>query len=158
MFRILLVCMGNICRSPTACAVMQEHIARRQWAHGIEVDSAGTFAGHRGEKADRRAVVLALQRGYPHIERLRARRVREQDFERFDLILAMDRDNLEQLQRQCPPEQQHKLHLFLGYAGLGEDAEVPDPYYGNAQGFEVVLRLCEQGSEGVLDRVVATMA
>lgn len=158
MFRILLVCMGNICRSPTACGVMHAHIARRQMAHAIEVDSAGTYAGHKGEKADRRAVSLAVQRGYPHIERLRARRVQDRDFERFDLILAMDRDNLERLQQQCPPQHRHKLHLFLAYAGLGENGEVLDPYYGNAQGFEVVLGLCERGSEGVLDRVLAAKA
>jgi protein-tyrosine phosphatase len=158
MFRILFVCMGNICRSPTACGVMHAHIERRQLAHLIEVDSAGTYAGHKGEKADRRAITLALSRGYPHVERLRARRVLDQDFERFDLILAMDRDNLARLQQQCPPEHQHKLHLFLAYAGQGSSDEVPDQYYGNAAGFEVVLRLCEQGSEGVLDRVVATMA
>ena len=158
MFRILLVCMGNICRSPTACSVMHAHIASRQLADRIEVDSAGTYAGHKGEKADRRAIALAVARGYPHIEKGRARRVLDKDFEQFDLILAMDRDNLKQLQRTCPPSQQHKLHLFLAYAGELNVDEVPDPYYGNAEGFEVVLRLCEQGSKGVLDRVVATMA
>ncbi len=158
MFRILLVCMGNICRSPTASSVMHAQIARRQLADRIEVDSAGTYAGHKGEKADPRAIKLAMARGYPQIEKERARRVLDQDFEQFDLILAMDRDNLAQLQRICPPAHQHKLHLFLAYAGELNTDEVPDPYYGNAQGFEVVLRLCEQGSAGVLDRVVATVA
>ena len=158
MFRILLVCMGNICRSPTACSVMHAHIARRQLAHLIEVDSAGTYAGHKGEKADRRAITLAVAQGYPQIERGRARRVLDKDFAQFDLILAMDRDNLARLQQTCPPAHQHKLHLFLAYAGVSDVDEVPDPYYGNAAGFEVVLRLCEQGSEGVLDRVIATMA
>lgn len=157
MFRILLVCMGNICRSPLAASVMHAHIARRQLSHAVEVDSAGTYAGHQGEKPDGRAIKLALARGYLQIERERARRVQDEDFERFDLILAMDADNLENLRFKCPPEQQHKLHLFLEYAEIEDRREVPDPYYGNAQGFEVVLGLCEQGSEGVLKRVAAAL-
>jgi protein-tyrosine phosphatase len=157
MFRILVVCMGNICRSPMASSVMHAEIARRQLANVVEVESAGTYAGHQGEKPDRRAVTLAMARGYPQIERERARRVRDDDFERFDLILAMDIDNLENLRFKCPPEHQHKLHLFLEYAGIEDRREVPDPYYGNAQGFEVVLGLCEQGSDGVLSRVAGML-
>lgn len=157
MFRILLVCMGNICRSPLAASVMHAELARRQLAQAVEVDSAGTYAGHQGEKPDRRAIALALARGYPQIERERARRVLDEDFERFDLVLAMDADNLENLRFKCPPEHQHKLHLFLEYAGHEGRSEVPDPYYGNAAGFEAVLQLCEQGSDGVLRRVAATL-
>jgi protein-tyrosine phosphatase len=150
--------MGNICRSPMAASVMHAGIARRQLAQRVEVDSAGTYAGHQGEKPDRRAIALAKARGYPQIEHERARRVRDEDYKNFDLILAMDHDNLENLRFKCPPEHQHKLHLFLGYAGVEGRSEVPDPYYGNAQGFEVVLGLCEQGSEGVLDRVASALA
>lgn len=153
MFRILVVCMGNICRSPTAAAVMQAQVARLQLQHAVAIDSAGTYGGHEGEKPDRRARELAKAQGYPQIDALRARRVRDEDFAAFDLILAMDRQNLAHLQRQCPPEHLHKLHLFLVYAGQPDGSEVPDPYYGNAEGFLAVLRLCEAGGEGVLRRV-----
>lgn len=141
-----------------AASVLHAQIAKRQLARSVEVDSAGTYAGHQGEKPDSRAIALALARGYPQIERDRARRVRDEDFERFDLILAMDEDNLDNLKARCPPKHRHKLHLFLAYAGVEGRREVPDPYYGNAQGFEVVMGLCEQGSEGVLRRVATTLA
>lgn len=157
MVKILLVCMGNICRSPMAASVMQAEVARRQLVDRVSLDSAGTYGAHQGEKADRRAVALAQARGYDQILRERARKVVDEDFDRFDLILAMDRDNLGHLQRICPEQHQHKLHLFLEYAGLSERTEVPDPYYGNTAGFEVVLGLCEQGVDGVLRRVVQTL-
>jgi len=150
--------MGNICRSPMAESVMQADLIRLQLTHAVEVDSAGTYGGHQGEKPDRRAIELARARGYPQIEQQRARRVRGPDFETFDLILAMDRHNLANLQQQCPPEHQHKLHLFLAYAGLDAPGDVPDPYYGNAAGFSVVLDLCERGSRGVLQRVALERA
>ncbi|MDP1687059.1 low molecular weight protein-tyrosine-phosphatase [Hydrogenophaga sp.] len=153
MVKILLVCMGNICRSPLAASVMHAEVARRQLLGRVSLDSAGTYGAHQGEKADARAVSLAQARGYGQILKERARKVTEEDFDRFDLILAMDRDNLTQLQRVCPAEHRHKLHLFLEYAGVSERAEVPDPYYGNAAGFEAVLSLCEQGVDGVLRRV-----
>jgi protein-tyrosine phosphatase len=155
MIRILVVCMGNICRSPTASAVLQGEAQRRGVAQRVQIDSAGTYAGHKGEKADPRAIAVARAAGYGRIEQERARRVREQDFEQFDLILAMDRDNLMNLQLECPPEQAHKLHLFLEYAGIEPGGEVPDPYYGNQTGFERVLALCEAGARGVLDRALA---
>lgn len=154
MVHILLVCMGNICRSPMAASVMHAEVVRRGLAGRVALDSAGTYGAHQGEKADRRAVALAQARGYGQIVHERARKVTEADFERFDLILAMDRDNLAELQRVCPAELRHKLHLFLAYAGVEERTEVPDPYFGNAAGFEVVLKLCEQGVDGVLRRVV----
>jgi protein-tyrosine phosphatase len=153
MFRILVVCMGNICRSPMAESVMRADLARLQLLHAVEVDSAGTYAGRQGEKPDARAIELARTRGYLQIEQQRARRVNAEDFESFDLILAMDRLNLSRLERQCPPAHRHKLHLFLSYAGIDEPEEVPDPYYGNMDGFSVVLTLCERGSQGVLQRV-----
>jgi len=153
MVNILLVCMGNICRSPMAASVMHAEVVRRQLTDRVALDSAGTYGAHQGEKADRRAVALAQARGYEQIVNERARKVTEDDFERFDLILAMDLDNLTNLQRVCPAEHRHKLHLFLEYAGVEERTEVPDPYYGNAAGFEAVLKLCEQGVDGVLRRV-----
>jgi protein-tyrosine phosphatase len=153
MIRILTVCMGNICRSPLAASVLLAQLKQRGLSDQMEVDSAGTYAGHQGEKADPRAVAVASAKGYVQIRRERARRVNAQDFARFDLLLAMDRDNLAHLQQQCPPEHAHKLHLFLAFAGQGAGAEVPDPYYGNATGFEHVLALCEAGAAGVLQRL-----
>lgn len=155
MIRILVVCMGNICRSPTASAVLQGEAQRRGLARSVAVDSAGTYGGHQGEKADPRAIQVAAAAGYEQIHRERARRVQAQDYERCDLILAMDRDNLANLQDDCPPEHRHKLHLFLDYAGVEVGGEVPDPYYGNLAGFERVLALCEAGARGVLDRLMA---
>jgi len=154
MFRILVVCLGNICRSPLASSALQALLAQRRLVHAFEVDSAGTSAGHRGEKPDRRAIAVASARGYSRITRERARRVVPRDFERFDLILAMDRNNLASLQRLCPPDQQHKLHLFLEFAAVADASEVPDPYYGNDEGFDRVMQLCEQGARGVLDRLL----
>lgn len=145
--------MGNICRSPLAASALQAQLEQRGLTDRIEVDSAGTHAGHQGEKADPRAVAVASARGYQQIHLERARRVNAQDFERFDLLLAMDRDNLANLQQHCPSEQAHKLHLFLEFAGQGTGAEVPDPYYGNAAGFERVMTLCEAGAVGVLRRL-----
>lgn len=115
----------------------------------IEVDSAGTHANHEGEQPDQRARKVAASRGY-NLAALRARRVKEEDFSRFDLIVAMDRQNLDYLRRYCPTDYQSKLHLFLEFAdGLASD-EVPDPYYGGTEGFEKVLDLCEIAARGLM--------
>ena len=150
--------MGNICRSPLAESVMHAELARLQWTNAVEVDSAGTYAGRQGEKADPRAIEVARARGYRQIDQQRARRVQVEDFESFDVILAMDRLNLSHLERGCPPAHRHKLHLFLAYAGIDEPVEVPDPYYGRMEGFSAVLDLCERGSQGVLQRVARERA
>jgi protein-tyrosine phosphatase len=157
MHSVLFVCMGNICRSPLASAVMQAEVMRRGLQDTVAVASAGVYDGHAGERADGRARRLAIARGYEAIEAERARGVRDEDFERFDLILAMDHSNLRGLQRRCPEALHHKLHLYLAYAGLGE-REVPDPYYGPIEGFELVLGLCEQASAAVLARLLAERA
>lgn len=157
MQKVLLVCMGNICRSPMASAVLQAEVSRRGLQARVAVESAGVYDGHEGERPDRRAQRLALARGYAAIEAERARGVVDEDFERFDLILAMDQSNLRQLQRRCPPGQHHKLHLYLHYAGLGE-REVPDPYYGPPEGFELVMGLCESASGRLLDRLLGAAA
>jgi protein-tyrosine phosphatase len=149
MQQVLVVCMGNICRSPMASAVLKAEVQRLGLDEHLAVDSAGVYGGHAGERADSRARKLAVQRGYE-----RARAVCDEDFERFDAILAMDQDNLEQLQRRCPPPHAHKLHLFLAYAGQGPQ-EVPDPYYGPLQGFENVLALCERAAPQVIQRLLA---
>ncbi len=149
MTRILFVCMGNICRSPMAEGVFRTLAERSGLSTAIEVDSAGTHASHEGELPDQRARRVATSRGY-NLSALRARRVKEQDFSRFDLIVAMDRQNLDYLRRCCQADYQSKLHLFLEFAdGLALD-EVLDPYYGGTEGFEKVLDLCEIAAQGLL--------
>ena len=146
---VLFVCMGNICRSPTAEGVFRFHVEGAGLAEHIEIDSAGTHAYHVGEPADQRARAAAQKRGMS-LEGIRARRVSSDDFERFDYILAMDEDNLARLEDEAPPEHRHKLRLFLEFAETGE-REVPDPYYGGAAGFERVLDLVEAASRGLLE-------
>lgn len=158
MPHILFVCMGNICRSPMAEAVAQGMAARLPgatpkalfWRKPAWVfDSAGTHAGHVGERPDPRALDALARRGYPPGKQ-RSRQVALRDFEKFDLILAMDADNLQNLQRQCPPEYGHKLRLFMSFASTLVATDVPDPYYGGAAGFEPVLDMCEAGVSGLL--------
>jgi len=148
--RILLVCMGNICRSPTAEGVLRAQLAKAGLADSVEVDSAGTLGYHAGEPPDQRAQKAAAGRGYD-IRKLRARRVKESDFLHFDMILAMDRDNLAELRRACPPDQHSRLGLFLEYARNFAAEEVPDPYYGGPQGFEYVLDLAEDAAAGLVE-------
>jgi protein-tyrosine phosphatase len=145
--RVLMVCMGNICRSPTAEGVLRALAAREALA--LEIDSAGTHGYHVGDPPDERAVRHARARGYD-LSALRARAVRDEDFERFDLILAMDEANLARLRQRCPPSSAHKLKLLLEYAPAAAVREVPDPYYGDADGFERVLDLVEDAARGLL--------
>jgi protein-tyrosine phosphatase len=141
--------MGNICRSPTAEGVFRYFVEKEGLAGTIEVDSAGTHAYHVNEPADRRASAAAERRGYS-LDGIRARRVDASDFERFDFIVAMDRDNLASLQSQSDVEHEDKIHLFLDFSTAVE-GEVPDPYYGGAAGFERVLDLVEDASRGLLE-------
>lgn len=151
MKRVLFVCTGNICRSPTAEAIAR-HWAGKLGINGeVEFDSAGTHAYHAGEAPDLRATRAAEKRGYD-LSRLRARPVHESDYEHFDLILAMDRGHLAWLRQTCPPQHLHKLSLFLSYSESQPDADVPDPYYGGRDGFENVLDMCEEAILGLLDR------
>lgn len=133
--RVLMVCMGNICRSPTAEAVLRHHAQAR--GIDVEVDSAGTEGYHIGEPPDPRSIQHAQRRGYD-LTQLRARQLADEDFARFDVILAADELNLRTIRRRCPAEHQAKLVLFLGTEPL------PDPYYGEAEGFEKVLDLVEK--------------
>ena len=137
--RVLLVCMGNICRSPTAEGVLRKRLADAGLDKRVDVDSAGTGGWHVGEPPDSRAQRHALNRGYD-LSRQRARRVVEADFERFDLVLAMDEENLTDLRRIGPDDAHAELRLF-------DSAEVPDPYHGSAQGFENVLDQIERASD-----------
>ena len=146
---VLFVCMGNICRSPTAEGVFRHHVNESGFADRIFVDSAGTHAYHVGEPPDRRAYAAAERRGISLAE-INARRVTDDDFERFDYIIAMDVDNQMRLLEQAPDEHRPKVQLFLSYASVSE-TEVPDPYYGGAAGFERVLDLVEEASRGLLE-------
>ena len=145
---VLFVCTGNICRSPTAEGVFRHFVREADLAERVEVDSAGTHAYHTNEPADRRANAAAERRGYSLAD-IRARRVQDKDFDTFDYIIAMDRDNLALLTEQADAEHHHKIRLFLEFASGHED-EVPDPYYGGAAGFERVLDLIEDASRGLL--------
>ena len=153
--RILMVCMGNICRSPTAEAVLRAKLAAAGLAARVEVDSAGTHGYHVGAPPDPRAQEHAERRGYD-LASLRARLVAPRDFERFDLLLAMDEDNLAILARQCPSAHRHKLKLLLSYAPAVGHAAVPDPYYGGAAGFDHVLDLVEAACDGLVDSLFRT--
>jgi protein-tyrosine phosphatase len=149
---ILFVCMGNICRSPTAEGVFR-HMARQAGLEErFEIDSAGTHAYHVGKAPDARAQEAARRRGYD-LSGLRGRQVCLADFAHFDLLLAMDRENLQNLLSVCPPEQRHKVRLLLEYSREFEEKEVPDPYYGGTQGFERVLDMVEDAAQGLLEQL-----
>ena len=152
MVKVLFVCMGNICRSPTAEGVFTKLVAEEGLDEFIEVDSAGTHAYHVGDPPDPRAQKSALARDII-ISHLRARRAVREDFERFDYVLAMDQDNYQILAGLCPPGQEHRLKLFLEYAPHLDTKEVPDPYYGGAKGFERVLDMVEDASRGLLEEI-----
>jgi len=146
---VLFVCMGNICRSPTAEGVFRYHAEQAGMTERLDIDSAGTHAYHAGEPPDRRARAAAERRGMS-LDNISARRVMIEDFERFDYIIAMDEDNLARLHDESPDEHRGKLRLFLEFGG-GDEREVPDPYYGGAAGFERVLDLVEAASRGLLE-------
>lgn len=148
--QILLVCMGNICRSPTAEGVLRQRLMAAGLAHRVIVDSAGTHGYHVGEPPDPRAQAAASARGYD-LSRLLARQVSSQDFHDFDLVLAMDWANLTHLERLCPPQHRRKLRLFLSYSRRYNGLEVPDPYYGGRDGFEQVLDMVEDAADGLID-------
>ncbi|MCP8687390.1 low molecular weight phosphotyrosine protein phosphatase [Marinobacterium sp. OS208] len=148
--RVLLVCLGNICRSPTAHGVL-EHRLRAAGLDWVRVDSAGTAAYHQGHAPDTRATAAAARRGVP-LAHLRARQVVTADFEQFDLILAMDAQNLLDLRAQAPAGSSASVRLFMDFA-KGLEAEVPDPYYGGAAGFEQVLDMVEAASDGLIDQL-----
>ena len=149
MIKVLFVCLGNICRSPTAHGVFQKMIDDRHLSHLFYIDSAGTAAWHIGKTPDSRSQAAALNRQYD-LSSLHARKVEMEDFEKFDYIFAMDHENLNNLKSICPIAYQSKLALFLSFSDLGED-EVPDPYYGGSGGFEHVLNLVESASLGFLE-------
>ncbi|MGS2719966.1 low molecular weight protein-tyrosine-phosphatase [Paraglaciecola aestuariivivens] len=150
--RVLLVCLGNICRSPSAEAVLIKKASEN--GIDLEIDSAGTAGYHDGAAPDKRSQAVAIERGY-QFDGIKCRKVTEQDFVYFDYILAMDKENLSNLTAICPSEYQQKLALFLSFS-TAEESEVPDPYYGGKRGFEYVLDLIEQGADGLIAHLKLT--
>lgn len=149
---VLFVCLGNICRSPTAHGIFQRKVEQAGLLDRVGVESAGTGPWHVGKSPDARAQAKARERGYD-LSQLVAQQVAPQDFERFDYILAMDGNNLEELQLMAPEHYHGHLGLFLDFAGQSHHREVPDPYYGGDRGFELVLDLVEDASEGLLAEI-----
>ncbi len=150
--RILFVCMGNICRSPTAEGVFRHLLRGEGCDEWIATDSAGTHGYHIGEPPDERARETALRRGID-LSDLRARRVAREDFDLFDYILAMDQENYQALRAICPPVHRGKLRLFMDFAPDYGIREVPDPYYGGPRGFEQVFDLVEAAALGLLEDI-----
>jgi protein-tyrosine phosphatase len=150
--RLLMVCTGNICRSPTAHGVMQKMVDDAGLAQRVQVDSAGTHDYHVGEPPDERSQQHAARRGYD-LSRQRARQLTRADFADFDLVLVMDDANQSAAHALCPPAQAHKLHRLTDFCTRMRAHEVPDPYYGGAEGFEHVLDLVEDACAGLLAAV-----
>lgn len=153
--RVLFVCLGNICRSPTAEGVFRRLLEERGLAQRVEVDSCGTGDWHAGQAPDDRTCAAAARRGID-LSGLRARQLSVDDFSRFDYLLAMDHANLKEVQALAPAGAQAHVGLFLDFAGL-TDAAVPDPYFGGSEGFEEVLDLVEQGARGLLAEIEARL-
>lgn len=152
MVRICFVCLGNICRSPTAEGVFKARLAARHPDAKVDIDSAGTAGYHIGAPADERSRDAAARRGYELTSR--AAQFKPEDFERFSLILAMDRENLSNLERICPPSFTGELRLFRDFDSEAEaGAVVPDPYYGGSSGFENVLDICERSADGLIEHL-----
>lgn len=149
---VVFVCMGNICRSPTAEAVFRHYVEQAGLAGQIVIDSAGTHDYHIGAPPDARTQRAAQQRGYD-LSALRGRQVEPGDFFRFDYVLAMDQANLSILRRITPPGSETQAELFLGYARHHVEREVPDPYYGGEEGFERVLDMVEDAAQGLLQHI-----
>lgn len=149
---VLFVCTGNICRSPTAEGVFRHMVAKAGLTKEITVDSAGTQSFHIGEAPDERSIQAAQARGYD-MSGQAARRVQERDFQKFDLVLAMDREHLHHLNAMAPGDTYERVKLFLSYASKTSVQEVPDPYYGGEAGFEKVLDLIEDGGRGLIEAI-----
>jgi protein-tyrosine phosphatase len=150
--RVLFVCMGNICRSPMAEGVFRHMVRQAGLDDVVTVDSAGTHAFHAGDIPDKRAQASAAKRGYD-LSELKARRVVESDFDDFDMVLAMDWDNLALLQQMAPKKLHHKVQLLMRFATEHESATIPDPYYGNTAGFETTMDYIEDACNGLMEVV-----
>lgn len=153
--KVLFVCLGNICRSPTAEGIFRHYVEQAGLSDKITIDSAGTADWHIGKSPDPRTVAAAAKRGYK-LSGLRGRQVQPEDFSQFDLVLAMDKSNLINLQAIQPVDGEAELALYLPRFGISPD-EVPDPYYGGDDGFELVLDMLEQASQALLDEIKASL-
>ena len=154
MVKVLFVCLGNICRSPTAEGVFRQVVQRAALTEVITIDSAGTHAYHVGDPPDARAQTAAARRGID-LSGLRGRQAIARDIKEFDYILAMDRENLRNLQAICPPGLESKIRLFLEFAAARPEKEVPDPYFGGESGFDRVLDMIEDAADGLLVHIRA---
>ncbi|MGN0921368.1 MAG: low molecular weight protein-tyrosine-phosphatase [Cellvibrio sp.] len=154
MKKVLFVCLGNICRSPTAEGIFRKKVDDLGLSHLIQIDSAGTADWHTGKAPDSRSIAFAKRRGYD-LSRLRARQVKVDDFHEFDYILAMDNENLANLNAIKPKDFNGKLGLFLEYGKDVDVSEVPDPYYGGDEGFDYVVDLIEAASAGLLEELTS---
>ncbi len=154
--RVLFVCTGNICRSPTAEAVLTQRVAAAGLADRIKVDSAGTHDFHVGDAPDPRAQETAARRGYD-LSKQRGRQVIRRDFVEFDYVLAMDQTNVRALAPLCPAEHAGKLRLIMEFARGSTEREVPDPYNGGSQDFDWVLDLLEAATDGLLEHLRAQL-
>ncbi len=152
IFSVLFVCMGNICRSPTAHGVFRQKVINHGLADWVKVDSAGTHNYHADSPPDERAQSHAAKRGYD-LSDLRARQIQDADFDDYDLILVMDLDNLSNVLDECPTEHQHKVRRLTEFCLKHEARVVPDPYYGGNNDFEAVLDLVEDACEGLIQFV-----
>lgn len=152
MIKVLFVCTENICRSPTAEEVFRHHVKKAGLDDLVLSDSAGTHGNHIGEAPDKRAQRVAQHRGYD-VSRVRARQVKITDFAEFDRVLAMDDFNLSTLKLLCPPTDAHKLFLLMTFSKEREARDIPDPYYGGLRGFEQVMDMIEDATQGLLNDV-----
>jgi protein-tyrosine phosphatase len=152
MVKVLFVCLGNICRSPTAEGVFRKLVRDMKLEHQFEIDSAGTHAYHVGEPPDERAQAACARRGID-ISRLSGRKAVAADIERFDYVLAMDRENFENLIDICPTGLESRIRLFMEFAPDRPEEEVPDPYFGGAGGFDRVLDMIEDAAQGLLEDI-----
>ena len=150
--KVLFVCMGNICRSPTAHGVFAARVEGEGLTHRIEIDSAGTHAYHVGEPPDARAQETALKKGVDLSDQ-RARRAQSDDFLQYDYIVAMDQDNYHSLSAICPEGLEDKIHMLMDFAPEFRTREVPDPYYGGAAGFDRVFDMVDAAAEGLLNEI-----
>lgn len=152
MIKVLFVCLGNICRSPTAEGVFRKLVRENKLEQHFEIDSAGTHAYHVGSPPDERAQAACARRGID-ISRLSGRKAVASDLQKFDYILAMDRENYENLRDICPPGYESRIRLFMEFALHRPEKEVPDPYFGGVGGFDRVLDMIEDAAQGLLEEI-----